>query len=433
MTRYLGIDVGTTRTKALVYDAVSRRVLHAASTATPVERRADGDRRRPDDVLDVTASVTRAVLDVVGGEDLGGVCVASVGEEVVLVDVSGAAVGSVPTWYAVDPAVTHDSPRHPEASRFKLASLALRSPEAVASATSFTDLSGYVAARLVGAVGAGTAVMDRSHASRTDFYNAADREWDEERYAGIPGIGALGLPALADSGRAIGATAGDIATAHGLPLGVPVVAGGHDHFCGAFGAGARETGDVFISVGTSESQLVLVDEVPNGTLDAALDIGTFVDGRHAYVHVAQSSGAAFAEALAASGTEEDLDALYDALSRLDGPTDGAIVPGEADLRPILDILQSQAAAAADITRRLMQACDTTARRVLVGGAPVAQPLWRRIRARTSPLPLTFLVESELSALGAALLAQCAVEGAAPGPDRTTYPDDTSGPRGDPIV
>jgi xylulokinase len=430
MTRYVGIDIGTTRTKALVYDAASRRVLHAASLATPVERRADGDERRPDDVVEATAGLTRDVLEAVGGGDIGGICVASVGEEVVLVDADGAAVGTTPTWYSVDPAVVDESPRHPEASWFKLAALARRSPALVASATSFTDLSGYVAARLIGASG-GALRMDRSHASRTGFYDANDREWDVDRYAEVPGIGSLRLPELVDSGREVGVTAGDVAEAHGLRAGVPVVAGGHDHFCGAFGAGVRETGDVFISVGTSESQLVLVDRVPDVWHDRALDVGTFVDGRHAYVHVARPSGADFADAVAASGAGDDLDALYDALAHLDHQGDPLPDGVAADLRPVLDVLRSQAHKAADITRRLIQTSGTTARYVLVGGAPVAQPLWRRIRSRISPLPLTYLIESELAALGAALLAQSAVEGEAPGPDRTTHPDDPSDPIGVP--
>jgi xylulokinase len=428
---YVGIDIGTTRTKALVYDAASRRVLHSASIATPVERRTDGDERRPDDVVRATAGLTRDVLEAVGAGEIRGVCVASVGEEVVLVDAAGSAVGPTPTWYAVDAAVMDgSSSRHPESSWFKLASLARRSPALVASATSFTDLSGYVAARLVGAT-AGALVMDRSHASRTGFYDAGNREWDVDRYAEVPGIGALRLPALVDSGREIGATTGDVAAAHGLPDGVRVVAGGHDHFCGAFGAGVRETGDVFISVGTSESQLVLVDGVPDVRHDRALDVGTFVDGRHAYVHVARPSGADFAEAVAASGAGGDLETLYDALAHLDredGSSPDVVATG---LRPILDVLRRQAREAADITRRLVEASGTTARHVVVGGAPVAQPLWRRIRSRISPLPLTYLIESELAALGAALLAQNAVEGVAPGPDRTTHPDEPSDPIGDP--
>ena len=100
---FLGIDVGTTRTKAVVLRSGSSEIVGAAATPTP-QAEADGV------PVHVPAAIRSAVVDVArralaeAGPDvrahLGGIAVTSVGEEAVLLDATARPVGDVPTWFS---------------------------------------------------------------------------------------------------------------------------------------------------------------------------------------------------------------------------------------------------------------------------------------------------------------------------------------------
>src|SRR5450756_3066824 len=112
--------------------------------------------------------------------------------------------------------------------------------------------------------------MNGAHASRTGVLDMVRRRLDltNLRHAGVPD---LKLPKLVPSGRVVAMT---IATG-ALPADVPIVSGGHDHFCGAFGAGVRTSGSAYISAGTSEAQLVLTATLPMSQMPG-IDVGLYV-------------------------------------------------------------------------------------------------------------------------------------------------------------
>jgi xylulokinase len=332
--------------------------------------------------------------------------VASLGEEVVLVDGAGHAVATAPTWYTIDEetvAGIPGGPAHREASFYKLASIARRHPERIAAAESFTDLGSYLELRILEDAGR-PVFMDLSHASRTALLEPGAPAWSADRLRAC-GASALTLPALVPSGTVVGSVGMRALLVAGVPPTAAVVAGGHDHFCGAYGAGIRTGGDAYVSVGTSESQLLLVDELPSDEFDDA-ETGYYVDATHRYVHRSTPSGRRFAEILDRHGWTGNMDALYEALGRR-----AAGEPAEergALFDELLAELRRQAAASAEGLLRLQELSGTPIRRILVGGAPARYALWRRIREEAAPMPLEFAPELELSAAGAALVAQQAV-------------------------
>jgi len=112
----------------------------------------------------------------------------------------------------------------------------------------------FVAYRL-----SGQQATDYSLASRSLAFNLARRDWDGELLteAGVPpGVMA---PAV-QSGAAIGKVTTAAAVATGLPEGVVVGAGGHDHVCGAFAAGVIQHGQMLDSMGTAEALFFPRDE-----------------------------------------------------------------------------------------------------------------------------------------------------------------------------
>ena len=110
---FLGIDVGSTRTKAVVLASGGSDALAAATAATP-QGEADGvPVHVPGAVRDAVLDTARRALAEAGPEArarLGGIAVTSVGEEAVLLDAGARPVGDVPTWFSGighDPAAEH--------------------------------------------------------------------------------------------------------------------------------------------------------------------------------------------------------------------------------------------------------------------------------------------------------------------------------------
>jgi xylulokinase len=68
------------------------------------------------------------------------------------------------------------------------------------------------------------------------------------------------FPAALPSASAAGTLTAEAANVTGLPAGLPVVIGGHDHICAALAAGAVQPGIVLDSAGTAEVLLVTLDQ-----------------------------------------------------------------------------------------------------------------------------------------------------------------------------
>jgi sugar (pentulose or hexulose) kinase len=430
----LGIDIGTTHTKVLAIDAQSGRTIALEAVPTPVHRDRDGEVHRPAEVLDVVLDLLRRVAAVLpAGTEVTALSAASVGEEVVLIGGDGGPVGDAIAWY--DPrgveeagaylhgagrtvALTRRWPPDPTFSLFKLQWLRQHRPAQYAAAVAWTDLGDYVLHGLGADV-----VMDWSHASRAGAFDLVQHRWDRESIvaAGLD----ISFPRLVPSGTAIGTMAPSVARDTGLPPGMAIVAGGHDHLVAAFGAGVRSTDELFISAGTSEAHLALLESPLEGAAGAGIDQGRYLDDRTFYAHVNIHSGLFFQqwrdllypgvdeavmyaelEAVAAAGvTFEVTD--DNRLGRLDG------MPSDANravlMRAILDGLARRSAAIID---RLERAAGKPYELVLVAGHPTRVPLWRALRRAAYARPMASVEEPEIAAFGAAVLAAHATAGLA---------------------
>ena len=297
---YLGIDIGTTHIKALLYSAASGTVVAEAQTPTPVNTHG-AETRDAEQVFDAVVRVAGDCLDL-GDETaaVAGIGLTSLGEEMVLLDGEGGPVEPVLPWFdqrgstmaketgdAGMPAVLRQS--DPSFSVFTLRWLARNRPEAAARTRHLAGLAGYVLGRLCGHETA-ELTMDWSQASRTGFFNVLDQVWDH-RAIEWAGFAPESLPRLVPPGSVVGRVAAPTAQSWGIGPDVPVISAGHDHFCGAFGAGARASGQAYLSAGTSEAHLILCDTAPPEALaDPDIDVGCYVDGKRFYVHLNLLSG-----------------------------------------------------------------------------------------------------------------------------------------------
>ena len=428
----LGIDVGTTHTKALALDTEGGRTLALESAPTPVVRDADGEAHRPTQVLQTSLELLEAVVrQLPNRADVEALCVASVGEEVVLLDAAGATIGDAIAWY--DPRGLEEAAafmagpggdlplslrRPPDAtfSIFKLIWIRTHAPEILERATTWTDLGDYVLHGLGAEL-----VMDWSHASRAGAFDIVDRAWDQDTIeaAGLH----LRFPRLVPGRTVIGTLQPALAERLGLGAGVALVSGGHDHLCAAYGAGVRSTRELFLSAGTSEAHLSLLEAPLTGEAARGVDQGCYVDDDTWYAHVNIHSGHFFQQwrALLFDGVDDA--AMYDAiaaastsgisfdvtddlrLGRLDS------VPYDADRASLMRaVLEGLARRSSAIIERLEAAAGQPYEVVLAAGHPTRVPLWRELRQQAYDRPMARVTEPETTAFGAAVMAAHAVQG-----------------------
>ncbi|MFS0894532.1 FGGY family carbohydrate kinase [Microbacterium sp. 179-I 3D3 NHS] len=398
MSMLLGLDIGSTRTKAIIRDARDG-IVARASAPTPVLR-GEPDRRDHDAVWRTLSDLVAELPPALRAQ-VSGVAVASVGEEVVLLRPDGSSGGPTPCWYTLAPRRASGAAHTAILSWQLFDDLRADEPAALTSAASFTDLGSWVTMRIAG-LPASDAFLDLSHASRTGLLSVGG-EWDAAAVAACGADLVTALPRLVESGARIGTVSPAVARAWGLPADVRVHAGGHDHFCGALAAGIDRPGDVFVSVGTSESVVQLIDRGRLAEIPDPGEHGFFVRGGLGYLHRSQPSGRDIAALLQAHGSPS-IDDLYAEIADSDRAPSAAAAAFDAELR-------RQARDSAQLIRALTSTSGRDARRIVIGGVPADSPHWRAVRAEALAGHAEFVREPELAGMGAALLAAAPEEDA----------------------
>ena len=105
----------------------------------------------------------------------------------------------------------------------------------------------------------GSRSMDLSLAARTGMLDWREKRWSDAVIAAA-GLDREKLPALCRSGDRLGRLSRAAAEATGLPEGIWVSAGGHDHVCESYACGGGEPGSVMDSSGTTEALVIARDD-----------------------------------------------------------------------------------------------------------------------------------------------------------------------------
>lgn len=469
----LGIDVGTTNIKVIVF-TTSGAPAASASVATPTERPRPGWAEHDPHILweSVVDAIRRALAAIDDPRRVRGLAVASVGEAGVLLDARGEPLTPIIAWYDRRTATyvqrwnVHDDPLEtfrltgmlpvPIYGVFKLQWLRDYKPEGYAAATTWLHVADYIAFRLCGA-----RATDYSLASRSMLFDLRARRWSDALidHAGLRGDL---LPEPVASGTRIGTVTAAAAAETGLAPGTAVGVGGHDHVCGALAADVRHVGDCLDSIGTAEAAFLPLDDIP---LDERLFIANMSSGTHVTfgAHVARdryyamdglfSSGAAVewmrtlvasgapldaaaaeVEALAASAPPGSLGVLF--LPHLTAGERGAFVgltvsSGRAALaRAVYEGLAFEWRHMLDNIEEML---GVRARTIRAIGGGTRLPVWLGIKAHVLGRPIQVLDMDESVTLGAALLGGIAAGvyrsedeavGAVQMRERTVMPDET---------
>ena len=262
----LGVDIGTTYVKACAYDE-DGSFLGATHRDTPTRRHHGGGAEY--DAYEVERSVFEAIRQV--AERFGmpqAIGVASMAESGFLLDASCEPLAPAIAWFdgrtapqaarwkeRMDPyelfsrTGLHITPRY---SACKLEWHKENMPEAWSRADSWLGMANYLVFRMTG-----ERSTDPSLASRTMLFNIEGGEWDE-KLCELAGVSPDLLPPVHEAGAGPGGLLSSVASDLLVSADIPVVVCGHDHLCGAFGAGAIEPREIVDSMGTAESALITV-------------------------------------------------------------------------------------------------------------------------------------------------------------------------------
>lgn len=267
MTYLLGIDVGTTSIKSVVYRTDGSAV---ASSARPTPTHVPQPRwafYRPEELWQTVVETIRGALEHVDDPSrIASVAVASVAEAGVLLDERGEPTTDIIAWF--------DTRTRPQSewlgetigadTLFERSGLSLQpifslnkilwhrdnEPEAFRKSRLWLLIADYIAYQLSG-VGA----TDYSLGSRTLMMHLSEKRWDDRTLADA-GVDHDLLPPLVQGGTRLGPVTSKASLETGLPETAQVSAGGHDHVCGALAAGVTGPGQMLNSLGTAEAIFV---------------------------------------------------------------------------------------------------------------------------------------------------------------------------------
>ncbi|ARU15109.1 xylulokinase [Croceicoccus marinus] len=280
----------------------------------------------------------------------------------------------------------------------------------------------------------GDKASDLSDAAGTLWVDVAQRRWSDEVLSAT-GLGESAMPRLYEGNEITGSLRGEIAELWGMPV-VPVVAGGGDNAAGAVGVGVVSDGDALLSLGTSGVIFVATDEFRPNPARAVHAFCHCLPGmwHQMSVHlsaascidwVARLTGAAGAADLFARaeetgpGTGSEIFLPYLSGERTphnDARVRGAFLGLDNDTDPgrlAQAVLEGVAFALADGLDALRDAGTRVESLSVIGGG-ARSGYWGRIIAAAFEVPLVYLKGGEVGpALGAARLAQLAVDGGTP--------------------
>ncbi len=274
----LGLDLGTSNCKALAMTTAGP-VLAIASAPTPflpVDVSVVGAAPELDaDVIwhlciQLIRDVQAQVRDQIPQARFIGLSAASLAESVVLVDADGNPTTPVIIWHDLRTLPwlawwrQHLTPLEIYQrtglsfdhiySACKLQWTRQHRPAAFAQTTAFLGLADWITFKLCDVLG-----MSWTMASRTMLFDPSAHAWSADLFA-LADIPMRLAPPLMPSGTVVGKLTARAAQQTGLPIGMLVSAGGHDHVCGALAAGVVEPGSMLDSAGTAEAFMVTLDQ-----------------------------------------------------------------------------------------------------------------------------------------------------------------------------
>ncbi|GGC78864.1 gluconokinase [Undibacterium terreum] len=267
----LGVDIGTTSTKAVLFTHAGAIVAQHA-----VEYPLIGDipGMAEQDPVQIYAAVLSTIQQAVklagaGAEEISLVSFSAAMHSLILVDAEGNLLSNSITWAdnrasawanrVRDEMGGHDiylrtgTPIHPMSPLCKLVWLRHEHADLFGRAARFVGVKEYVFFKLLGQW-----MVDYSIASATGLFNLQQLDWDQDALE-LAGVAAHQLSTLVPTTHHIQGLAADVAGQLGLSPDTPFVLGANDGVLSNLGVNAIQPGQVAVTIGTSGAMRTVVD------------------------------------------------------------------------------------------------------------------------------------------------------------------------------
>ena len=449
MKYVLGVDLGTSGTKTVLFDETGLAVASASEEYPLYQPKNGWAEQDPDDWWHAARNTTRAVLEKSGVNpaDIAGLGISGQMHGLVMTDADGKVLRRAILWcdgrtgeecaeltrrvgrerliaISANPALTGFTAG-------KILWVQRHEPEAWAKTAHIMLPKDYVRYKLTGLY-----ASEMSDASGTNLLDVAKRSWSPEIAAALELPMEL-LPPLYESSAVVGRITAEAAAETGLCEGMPVAGGAADNMAGAIGTGVARAGKAFTTIGTSGVVYAHSDTVQ---IDPQGRVHTFcsaVPGAYTVMSCTLAAGLSlkwfrdnFCGAEMAAAAQMDTDPYVLMNSQADKSPIGAnrllflpYLMGERS--PLLDsnargafIGLSAMHTRRDLLRAVMEGVIYSQRQnldvlrgmhvvpetMLACGGGAKSPFWRQMMADVFGMPVATVQNTEGPALGAAILA-----------------------------
>lgn len=271
MKYYIGVDIGTTSTKAVLYDQ-NANVINKFQQGYRLYRNQDGMAEQ--DPEEIVQAVLQMIHDAAGlthedGNQLTSVSFSCANQSLILLDQDHQPISRVMTWadtrarrqaealkQSSKAKIIYEktgTPIHPMSPLIKLMWLQETKPDLIKQAAFYADIKSYLFWRLFGQFR-----IDISIASCTGLMNLTTQNWDSDILEMLE-VSVDQLPEIVDSiDQAVGLSPA-MADLMGVDAEVPYVYGAFDGALSNLGVGAIQQDTVAITIGTSAAVRVICD------------------------------------------------------------------------------------------------------------------------------------------------------------------------------
>ena len=271
MKAIIGVDIGTTSTKTILFD-LQGNVLASQNIGYPLHQDQPG--MAEEDPEQIFSAVIQGIHDVLKSTKtekfvLVGVSLSAAMHSLILMDQNNRPLTRVMTWadnrsekasaalqengVAKSLYMKTGTPNHPMTPLTKIMWFRQEQPNLFAKAAKFIGIKDYVLFKLFGRY-----VMDYGLASATGLLNLHTLDWDPQALE-TAGISKEQLPRLVDTETQLTGLSELNAQRMGLKADVPFIIGSSDGALANLGVDAISSGKLAVSIGTSGAVRMVVD------------------------------------------------------------------------------------------------------------------------------------------------------------------------------
>ncbi len=265
----IGLDVGTTGTKACVVDSLGNTL---GSGYREYALKSEGGRvtQSAGDWWDAAVYAVRTATKDIDAKEIAAISLSTQAASMLCADRDGDAKSEVITWMDTRASVEAEELSEaigkesiyrksgwlptPVLDAAKILWIKKNSPELFANTDYFISTLEYMNMKLCK-----KCVIDPTNAAMRQMFNIETGKWDKEILDFI-GIDETRLPEVVPIGALVGNLCAEAAEALGLSTDVKIYNGAHDQYCASIGCGAVDAGDMLLATGTTWVVLGITDK-----------------------------------------------------------------------------------------------------------------------------------------------------------------------------